>query len=119
MGFSAGGGFASTLMTYDPERTIAVGIYGARYNFDVFTRPGGPAGPFAVHLGIPSVLITGEMEKLNDPGVDGRYKVDEVFVSHRPKGRVVVNFGDRPFVRGTMEAVLPRSFAIDRPLPGN
>jgi hypothetical protein len=86
VGFSAGGGFASTLMTYDPERTIAIGIYGARYNFDVFTRPGGPAGPFAVHLGIPSVLITGEMEKLNDPGVDGRYKVDEVFVPHRPKG---------------------------------
>ena len=86
VGFSAGGGFASTLMTYDPEKTIAVGIYGARYNFDVFTRPGGPPGPFAVHLAIPSVLITGEMERLNERDVDGRYKVDEVFVPHRPKG---------------------------------
>jgi len=86
VGFSAGGGFASTLMTYDPDKTIAVGIYGARYNFDVFTRPGGPAGPYAVHLGIPSVLITGEKEKLNDPAVDGRHKVDEVFVPHRPRG---------------------------------
>ncbi len=86
VGFSAGGGFASTLMTHDPNKTIAVGIYGARYNFDVFTRPGGPAGPFAAHLGIPSALITGEREKLNDPAVDGRHKVDEVFVPNRPKG---------------------------------
>jgi hypothetical protein len=85
VGFSAGGGFASTLMTCDPEKTIAVGIYGARYNFDVFSRSGGPTGPTAIHLGIPSVLITGEMEKLNDPAVDGRHKVDEVFVPHRPK----------------------------------
>jgi len=86
VGFSAGGGFASTLMTYEPEKTIAVGIYGARYNFDVFIRPNGPPGPFAVHRAIPSVLITGETEKLNDPAVDGRHKVDEVFVPHRPKG---------------------------------
>lgn len=86
VGFSAGGGFASTLMTHEPDKTIAVAIYGARYNFDVFTRPGGPAGPTAVHLSIPSVLITGEKEKLNDPAVDGRHKVDEVFVPHRPKG---------------------------------
>lgn len=85
-GFSAGGGFASTLMTYDPDKTIAVGILGARYNFDVFTRPGGPKGPLAKHLAIPSVLITGEFEKLNDPAVDGRRKVDEVFVPNRPKG---------------------------------
>jgi hypothetical protein len=86
VGFSAGGGFASTLMTMDPEKTIAVGIVCARYNFDVFTRPGGPTGPTAAHLGIPSVLITGETEKLNDPAVDGRYKADEVFVPYRPKG---------------------------------
>lgn len=36
----------SQLRIYDPEKTIAVGIYGARYNFDVFTRSGGPPGPF-------------------------------------------------------------------------
>jgi len=33
--------------------------------------------------------------------------------------RVVINFGDRPFVRVAMEPVLPRSFAIDRTLSGN
>ncbi len=86
VGFSAGGGFASTLMTHEPEKTIAVGILGARYNFDVFTRPGGPPGPLAVHLGISSILITGELEKLNDPAVDGRHKADEVLVPNRPKG---------------------------------
>lgn len=86
VGFSAGGGFASTLMTYEPEKTIAVGVLGARYNFDVFTRPGGPVGPTVAHLRIPSILITGEKERLNDPAVDGRHKADEVFVPNRPKG---------------------------------
>lgn len=81
VGFSAGGGFASTLMTMDPDRTIAVGILGARYNFDGISRPA-PANV----LSIPSVLITGEKEKLNDPAVDGRYKVEEVFVPNRPLG---------------------------------
>jgi hypothetical protein len=81
VGFSAGGGFASTLMTMDPDKTIAVGIYGARYNFDPISTPA-PANVLA----IPSVLITGEKEKLNDPAVDGRFKVDEVFVPNRPVG---------------------------------
>ncbi|HLH52405.1 MAG TPA: hypothetical protein VKY92_02185 [Verrucomicrobiae bacterium] len=81
VGFSAGGGFASTLMTMDPDRTIAVGIYGARYNFDEISKPA-PANVLA----IPSILITGEKEKLNDPAVDGRYKVEEVFVPNRPLG---------------------------------
>ncbi len=81
VGFSAGGGFASTLMTMDPDKTIAVGIYGARYNFDRLSRPA-PANVRA----IPSILITGEKEKLNDPAVDGRYKVDEVFLPNRPLG---------------------------------
>ena len=41
VGFSAGGGFASTLMTRDPERTIAAGIIEARYNYrPSFARPG-------------------------------------------------------------------------------
>src|SRR5215472_5698403 len=39
VGFSAGGGFASTLMTMDPDRTITVGIYGVRYNFDSVSEP--------------------------------------------------------------------------------
>jgi hypothetical protein len=81
VGFSAGGGFASTLMTMDPDRTIAVAIYGARYNFDGISKPA-PANV----LGIPSILITGEKEKLNDPAVDGRYKVEEVFIPNRPLG---------------------------------
>jgi hypothetical protein len=69
------------LMTMDPDRTIAAGILGARYNFDAISRPA-PANVLA----IPSVLITGEKEKLNDPAVDGRSKVDEVFVPNRPLG---------------------------------
>jgi hypothetical protein len=81
VGFSAGGGFAGTLMTMDPDKTIAVGIYGARYNFDPISNP-----PPAKVLAIPSVLITGEKEKLNDPAIDGRFKVDEVFVPNRPLG---------------------------------
>ena len=64
VGFSAGGGFASTLMTMDPDRTIAAGILGARYNFDAISKP----APAKV-LSIPSILITGEKEKLNDPAV--------------------------------------------------
>ncbi len=81
VGFSAGGGFASTLMTMDPDRTITAGILGARYNFDGVSTP----APTNV-LSIPSVLITGEREKLNDPAVDGRRKADEVFIPNRPKG---------------------------------
>lgn len=81
VGFSAGGGFASTLMTMDPDKTIAVGIYGARYNFDSVSKP----IPTNI-LTIPSVLVTGEKEKLNDPAVDGRHKVDEVFLPNRPRG---------------------------------
>src|ERR1051325_10526928 len=61
VGFSAGGGFASTLITMDPERTIAPGIIEARYNFTAFLPPN-PL-PFAAVLdavlAIPSVLISG------------------------------------------------------------
>src|SRR5262245_50528315 len=42
VGFSAGGGFASTLMTRDPDRTIAAGIIEARYNFTAFLPPNPP-----------------------------------------------------------------------------
>ena len=85
VGFSAGGGFASTLMTYDPDRTIAVGIIEARYNFDVFTRPNPPPGPTVAHLAIPSVLVSGRVGNTN--AQTGVLKmVDEVFVPFRPKG---------------------------------
>ena len=85
VGFSAGGGFASTLMTYDPDKTIAAGIIEARYNFDVFTRPNPPPGPTAAHLAIPSVLVSGGKE--NTTAQTGILKmVDDVFVPHRPKG---------------------------------
>ncbi len=98
-GLSAGGGFASTLMTREPDKTIAVGIVCARYNFDIFdpskpSKPGDPphqppAGAFLdALLSIPSILITGEQEHLNDP--DPNYphphKVDEVLVPYRPMG---------------------------------
>lgn len=86
VGFSSGGGFASTLMTYDPDRTIAAGIIEARYNFDVFTRSNPPPGPDAAHLTIPSVVISGG--KQNPPETQaGRLKIiDEVFGPFRPKG---------------------------------
>jgi hypothetical protein len=47
VGFSAGGGFASTLITRDPGRTIAAGIIEARYNFDIFdpSKPPKPRRP--------------------------------------------------------------------------
>jgi hypothetical protein len=73
-GFSAGGGFASTLLTSDPDRTIAVGIVGARYNLTVLPGP-----PTAAHLGVPGCLITGEQE--NSATV-----VDPVFTPYRPQG---------------------------------
>jgi len=98
VGFSAGGGFASTLMTMDPDRTIAAGIFEARYNFAVFKKPGGPTGPTAAHLAIPSVLFVGG--KHNSPEIQtGVFKmVDEVFVPFRPKGAeyawlVLPNYG--------------------------
>src|ERR1051326_4639392 len=65
-GFSAGGGFASTLLTSDPGKVIASAPVGARINFDVFKAPDAPT---AAHLGVPTCLITGENEKLNDPAV--------------------------------------------------
>src|SRR5215471_14730612 len=88
VGFSAGGGFASTLMTMDPDRTIATGIIEARYNFTAFLRPNPPPSAAVLDsvLAIPSVLISGA--KLNPPDVQtGVLKiVDEVFLPFRPKG---------------------------------
>src|SRR5215813_9873005 len=88
VGFSAGGGFASTLITMDPERTIAAGIIEARYNFTAFLPPSPPpsAAVLDALLAIPSILISGA--KLNPPDVlTGVLKmVDEVFVPFRPKG---------------------------------
>jgi len=83
VGFSAGGGFASTLMTRDAERTIAAGIIEARYNFTAFQAPNPPPSPAV--LAIPSVLITGGKD--NPSSWAGRSEmVDEVFVPFRPKG---------------------------------
>jgi hypothetical protein len=88
VGFSAGGGFASTLITMDPDRTIAAGIIEARYNFTAFLPPNRPpsAAFLDAVLAIPSVLISGA--KLNPPDAQtGVLKiVDEVFVPLRPKG---------------------------------
>jgi hypothetical protein len=88
VGFSSGGGFASTLMTMDPERTIAAGIIEARYNFTRFLPPNPPPADRHLQavLAIPSVLFSGG--KHNDPEIQtGVFKiVDEVFVPFRPKG---------------------------------
>jgi hypothetical protein len=88
VGFSAGGGFASTLITMDPDRTITAGIIEARYNFTAFLPPNPPpsAAVLDAVLAIPSVLISGA--KLNPPEVQtGVLKiVDEVFVPFRPQG---------------------------------
>jgi hypothetical protein len=79
-------------MTLDPDKTIAAGIISARYNFTAFLPPNPPpsAAVRKAVLAIPSVLITGENEKLNDPTIDpsalGHCKVDEVFVPFRPMG---------------------------------
>jgi hypothetical protein len=75
-GFSAGGGFASTLLTRDPDKVIASAPVGARINFDVFKAPDAPT---AAHLGVPACLITGEQE--NSAKV-----VDPVFIAYRPQG---------------------------------
>jgi hypothetical protein len=87
VGFSAGGGFASTLITMDPERTIAAGIIEARYNFTAFLPPN-PRPTAAVLdavLAIPSVLISGG--KGNPDAQTGVFKmVDDVFVPFRPRG---------------------------------
>ena len=75
-GFSAGGGFASTLLTKDPGKVIASVPVGARINFDVFAAPDAPT---AAHLGVPACLITGEKE-------DSAKVVDPVFIPYRPRG---------------------------------
>jgi hypothetical protein len=88
VGFSAGGGFASTLITMDPDKTIAAGIIEARYNFTAFLPPNPlpPAAFLDAVLAIPSVLISGG--KLNPPDVQTGFlkMVDEVFVPFRAKG---------------------------------
>lgn len=88
VGFSSGGGFASTLMTRDPERTIAAGIIEARYNFTLFLPPNPPppAATLDAVLAIPSVLFSGG--KHNSPEIQsGVFKmVDDVFVPFRPRG---------------------------------
>jgi hypothetical protein len=85
VGFSAGGGFASTLMTMDPDRTIAASIIEARFNFTAFLPPNPPPSGAVLDalLPIPSVLITGGK---NNPTHPGSHMVDEVFVPFRPMG---------------------------------
>src|SRR5262249_35391811 len=87
VGFSAGGGFASTLITMDPGRTIAAGIIEARYNFTAFLPPNPPptAAVLDAVLAIPSVLISGGKGNPN-PQTGVSKMVDDVFVPFRPMG---------------------------------
>jgi hypothetical protein len=88
VGFSAGGGFASTLITMDPERTITAGIIEARYNFTAFLPPN-PRPPAAVLdavLAIPSVLISGAKQNPPEAQAGVLKIVDDVFVPFRPRG---------------------------------
>lgn len=88
VGFSAGGGNALNTMVFAPEKTIAAVSYCAPYLFK--RRLDGPPGNAI--LSVPSIAITGEEEKFNEPlpiGVDpaaGPARIDEVFVPYRPKG---------------------------------
>jgi hypothetical protein len=99
VGFSAGGGFASTLITMDPEKTIAAGIIEARYNFTAFLPPHPPpaAAVLRAVLAIPSVLISGG--KGNPDAQTGVFQmVDDVFVPFRLRGAeyawmVLPNYG--------------------------
>jgi len=86
-GFSAGGGFAITLLTRDPNRTIAVGIVCARYNMDIPdpSKPGDPPhgpAPAAVMV-VPSILIFGERKT---PAPDVASLVPPGPGEYRPKG---------------------------------
>lgn len=88
VGFSAGGGFAFSLMVFAPEKTIAVASYSSPYMFK--RRIAEPPG--AAVLNVPSICITGEQEGFNvplPPDVDpstGPGRIYEVFGPYRPKG---------------------------------
>lgn len=87
VGFSAGGGFAFNLMVFAPEKTIAAASYSSPYNFKRRITP----PPSVALLHVPSICITGELERFNvpDPHTDpsiGKATIDEVFVPYRPKG---------------------------------
>jgi hypothetical protein len=78
-GFSAGGGYASTLLVGGPDKVIASVIVGSRLNLTRIT-------PTAAHLGTPACIINGEHE--HEPHEEGGMAnvVVPVLAEYRPKG---------------------------------
>jgi hypothetical protein len=75
-GFSAGGGFASTLLVGKPDKVIASVIVGSRLNLTKIK-------PTAAHRGTPAFIINGEHEDKGMAPV-----VEPVLAEHRPKGAI-------------------------------
>jgi hypothetical protein len=78
-GFSAGGGFASTLLVQAPSKVIASVIVGSRLNLTGIT-------PTAGHLGTPACIINGEHEHGEREEGGMAAVVAPVLAAYRPKG---------------------------------
>jgi hypothetical protein len=78
-GFSAGGGFASTLLVQAPDKVIASVIVGSRLNLTGIR-------PTAAHLGTPACIINGEHEHGEHEQGGMAAVVEPVLAEYRPKG---------------------------------
>jgi hypothetical protein len=78
-GFSAGGGYASTLVVGSPDKVIASVIVGSRLNLTGIT-------PTAAHLGTPVCIINGEQEHGENEEGGMAAVVAPVLAAYRPKG---------------------------------
>jgi hypothetical protein len=78
-GFSAGGGFASTLLVGVPDKVIASVIVGSRLNLTGIK-------PTAAHLGTPACIINGEHEHGEHEAGGMAAVVEPVLAKYRPKG---------------------------------
>jgi hypothetical protein len=78
-GFSAGGGYASTLVVGSPDKVIASVIVGSRLNLTGIK-------PTAAHLGTPVCIINGEHEHTEDEEGGMANVVAPVLAEYRSKG---------------------------------
>jgi hypothetical protein len=78
-GFSAGGGYASTLLVGAPGKVIASVIVGSRLNLTGIR-------PTAAHLGTPACIINGEHEHGENEEGGMAAVVVPVLAAYRPKG---------------------------------